>query len=154
MSVIARYQGDFMHHVVGFSPGVFDLFHVGHLDLLSRAAGRCDRLVVGVLADEAAEELFGARPIVPAIERMEIVSNVRYVSGVVPLAGTGLREAHEAVGFQRVFTGGPDAPAAADVERELAGTGVAVVALTGLAETRSAVLRGALPGANPKASVA
>ncbi|WP_217711257.1 adenylyltransferase/cytidyltransferase family protein [Actinomadura sp. NAK00032] len=143
-----------MHHVVGFSPGVFDLFHVGHLDLLTRAAAQCDRLVVGVLADEAAEELLGARPIVPAIERMEIVSNVRYVADVVPLAGAGLRGVREAVGFHRVFTGTLDAPAAADVERDLDGTGVAVVALDGLAETRSAVLRGALPGAGPRASVA
>lgn len=143
-----------MHHVVGFSPGVFDLFHVGHLDLLRRAAERCDRLVVGVLADEAAEEMFGARPIVPAIERMEIVSNVRYVTEVVPLAGAGLLSARESVGFDRVFTGGVDGLAAADVERDLAGTGVAVVGLADLAETQSAVLRGALPGAGPRTSVA
>lgn len=143
-----------MRHVVGFSPGVFDLFHVGHLDLLTRAAKCCDRLVVGVLADEAAEEVFGARPIVPAIERMEIVANVRHVAETVPLAGTGLRDVLESIGFDRVFTGAVDGLAAADVERDLAGTGVAVVSLADLAETQSAVLRGALPGAGLRASVA
>ncbi|MEW2357300.1 adenylyltransferase/cytidyltransferase family protein [Spirillospora sp. NPDC029432] len=142
-----------MHGVVGYSPGVFDLFHVGHLDLLRRAADRCDRLVAGVLTDELAAELHGARPIVPLIERMEIVRNVRYVAEVVAVAEPGLRAAHASVGFARLFTGTPDGPAAEAAEAELAGTGAAVVAFAGLAETASAVLRGALES-GPRTSVA
>ena len=61
--------------------GVFDLFHVGHLRLLRRAAGLVDRLVVIVVADEAIREFKGVgRPIIPLAERMEIVAAVRGVS--------------------------------------------------------------------------
>ncbi|MFC5751938.1 adenylyltransferase/cytidyltransferase family protein [Actinomadura rugatobispora] len=147
-----------MQGVVGYSPGVFDLFHVGHLDLLRRAGGECDRLVAGVLTDELAEELHGARPVVPLIERMEIVRNVRHVDEVVVLAEPGLRAAWESLGFDRVFTGCPDGVPAEVAERGLAGTGVRVVRYEGLAETGSPVLRGALGGARqgsgPRTSVA
>ena len=72
-----------MHGVIGFAPGVFDLFHVGHLDVLRRSARLCDRLVVGVWSDELAERVHGTRPVVPQLERMEIVANVRHVDDVV-----------------------------------------------------------------------
>jgi glycerol-3-phosphate cytidylyltransferase len=143
-----------MYGVVGYAPGVFDLFHVGHLDLLRRAADRCDRLVAGVLTDELAEALSGARPIVPLIERMEIVGSVRHVAEVVAVAEPGLRGAYESIGFGRVFTGIPDGPGAEEAERRLDGLEVAVVRFADLAETGSAVLRGALPESGPRTSVA
>ncbi|GAA2421974.1 adenylyltransferase/cytidyltransferase family protein [Actinomadura vinacea] len=147
-----------MQGVVGYSPGVFDLFHVGHLDLLRRAAAGCDRLVAGVLTDELAAELHGVRPAVPLIERMEIVANVRQVADVVPLGEAGLHRAWRSLAFDRLFTGAPDGFAAGDAERALAGTGVRVVRFDGLAETGSPVLRGALRGARhgsgPRTSVA
>ena len=135
-----------MQGVVGYSPGVFDLFHVGHLDLLRRAEAGCDRLVVGVLADELAAELHGVRPVVPLIERMEIVRNVRHVDEVVAVTEPGLRAAWETLAFDRLFTGCADGVPAEEAERELAGTEVRVVCFEGLAETSSAVLRGALAG--------
>jgi glycerol-3-phosphate cytidylyltransferase len=154
-----------MHCVVGYSPAVFDLFHVGHLDLLRRAEAECDRLVAGVVGDELAEALFGVRPVVPLIERMEIVGNVRHVDEVVVLAEPGLRAAWTSIGFERLFTGGLDGVAAQEAERALAGTGVRVVRFAGLAETLSPVLRNALvngeqagaaqlPGAGARTSVA
>jgi glycerol-3-phosphate cytidylyltransferase len=140
-----------MHVAVGCSLGVFDLFHVGHLDLLRSAEARCDRLVAGVLTDELAEALLGARPIVPLIERMEIVGHCRHVAEVVPLAAADLRAAWESIGFDRLFTGGPDMITAGHAERDLAGTGVRLVHFTDLAETASPVLRDALAGAGSTA---
>lgn len=142
-----------MRGVVGYSPGVFDLFHVGHLDLLRRAEAECDRLVAGVYTDELAAELLGARPVVPLIERMEIVRNVRHVAEVVAVAEPGLRAAWESVRFERLFTGSPDGVAAEDAERDLAGTGVRVVRYRP-AETASPVLRGAMIGPRRRTSVA
>ncbi|WP_067483411.1 adenylyltransferase/cytidyltransferase family protein [Actinomadura hibisca] len=143
-----------MDGLVGYAPGVFDLFHIGHLDVLDRAEMACDRLVVGVLGDGAAERLTGARPIVPLIERMEIVAAVRGVAEVVAVEELDLRAAHAELGFSVVFTGCPDAPSGAAAEQALTGTGVRVVAFTGVAETAGPVLRAALAGFEPEESVA
>ncbi len=69
--------------IVGYTSGVFDLFHVGHLRILHNAAGLCDRLIVGVSSDELVQYK-GKAPIVPFVERMEIVREVKGVSAVVP----------------------------------------------------------------------
>ena len=68
---------------IGFLAGVFDLFHIGHLDVLGRARYGCDRLVVGVLTDEWAMDAWGARPYVPLVERTQIVEHLRCVDEVV-----------------------------------------------------------------------
>ncbi|MFK4085968.1 adenylyltransferase/cytidyltransferase family protein [Kribbella sp. NPDC020789] len=67
----------------GYLAGVFDLFHVGHLDVLERARAACDRLVVGVLTDEWAMDAWGARPFVPLVERVQILQHLRAVDEVV-----------------------------------------------------------------------
>ncbi|MFC9976902.1 adenylyltransferase/cytidyltransferase family protein [Spirillospora sp. NPDC127200] len=143
-----------MDEVVGYAPGVFDLFHVGHLDVLDRAAAVCDRLVVGVLGDEAAERLTGARPVVPLIERMEIVGAVRQVAEVVAVRDLDPAAAHAELGFTVAFAGCADAWSGPALEAALAGTGVRVVAFTGVAETASPVLRAALAGFEHEESVA
>lgn len=63
--------------------GVFDMFHVGHLNLIRRARERCDVLVVGVLTDAETERTKGRAPVVPERERLEIVAAVRWVDEVV-----------------------------------------------------------------------
>nr|WP_238352979.1 adenylyltransferase/cytidyltransferase family protein [Kribbella solani] len=63
--------------------GVFDLFHVGHIDVLERARRHCDRLVVAVLSDEWALDAWGARPFVPLPERARIVEHLRCVDEVI-----------------------------------------------------------------------
>ena len=55
--------------VIGYTTGVFDMFHVGHLNLIRRARENCDRLIVGVSTDEVVEQYKGHRPIVPYAER-------------------------------------------------------------------------------------
>ena len=68
--------------VVGYAPGAYDLFHVGHLNLLRHAADNCDVLVAGVVSDEMLEVTKGRTPVIPLGERLEIVRSVRFVDRV------------------------------------------------------------------------
>jgi glycerol-3-phosphate cytidylyltransferase len=69
--------------VVGYTTGVFDLFHIGHLNLLRNARALCDRLIVGVTTDELLIEYKKKKPIIPFIERCEILRSIRYVDSVI-----------------------------------------------------------------------
>lgn len=69
----------------GYVPGVFDLFHVGHLNLLRNAKARCRYLIVGVLTDELVEYFKKRRPIIPYAQRAAVVGGVSYVDRVVPV---------------------------------------------------------------------
>lgn len=69
--------------VIGYTAGVYDLFHVGHLNLLKNAKGMCDKLVVGVTADELVKYK-GKTALIPYEDRAEIVRSIKYVDAVVP----------------------------------------------------------------------
>ena len=69
--------------VRGYCPGVFDLFHIGHLRIIERARAHCDQLVVGVVTDEVTIEAKGRPPVVPFDERFAIVSALRMVDEVI-----------------------------------------------------------------------
>ena len=69
--------------IIGYTTGVFDLFHIGHLTLLKNAKGLCDKLVVGVTVDELVGYK-GKQPLIPFKDRMEMVRSCRYVDAVVP----------------------------------------------------------------------
>jgi glycerol-3-phosphate cytidylyltransferase len=68
---------------VGYAPGVYDLFHVGHLNMLRNATQFCDYLIAGVVSDEMAQRNKGNRPVVPLDERLEIVGSIRFVDEAV-----------------------------------------------------------------------
>ncbi|MGE7272718.1 adenylyltransferase/cytidyltransferase family protein [Brevibacillus panacihumi] len=69
--------------IIGYTSGVFDLFHIGHLNLLKNAKGMCDKLIVGVTTDDLT--LYkGKSPMIPYGERMEIVRSITFVDAVVP----------------------------------------------------------------------
>ncbi len=74
---------DLKHHTVGYTSGVFDLFHVGHLNLLTRSKALCDRLIVGVTTDELVAYK-NACPVIPFDQRIEIVKNIRCVDLAIP----------------------------------------------------------------------
>lgn len=90
----------------GLLMGVFDLFHIGHLNLIKRAAERCEYLRVAVLSDELAKEYKGQYPVIPEQERAELLRAVRYVDEVVIIEDTPSRLAeYDRRPFECFFSG-------------------------------------------------
>lgn len=69
--------------VIGYTAGVYDLFHIGHLNLLKNAKGMCDKLIVGVTTDDLVTYK-GKHALIPFEDRLEIVRSIKYVDAVVP----------------------------------------------------------------------
>lgn len=69
--------------IIGYTTGVYDLFHVGHLNLLRNAKGMCDKLVVGVTVDELVKYK-GKEAFIPFEDRIEIVRSIKYVDAAIP----------------------------------------------------------------------
>ena len=69
---------------IGYTTGVFDMFHIGHLNILKRAKGQCDFLIVGVSTDEVVEKNKHKTPIISFNERSAIVQSIKYVDKVIP----------------------------------------------------------------------
>lgn len=79
-------------YAIGYVPGVFDLFHVGHLNLLRNSKGRCEYLIAGVLTDELVEHFKHRRPVIPYAQRAAIVSAISFVDRVVPVDFSNTRK--------------------------------------------------------------
>ncbi|SFC28257.1 glycerol-3-phosphate cytidylyltransferase [Nocardioides terrae] len=94
-----------MSEIVGYVPGVFDLFHIGHLNMLRQARSRCDLLVAGVVSDEMCELGKGIRPTVPLEERVAIVDAIGIVDATYVELTLDKRDAWRDVGFHRLFKG-------------------------------------------------
>lgn len=90
---------------IGYTTGVFDMFHIGHLNLLKRAKENCDYLIVGVSKDELVENYKHKKPIIPFEERMEIIKAIRYVDEVVPQVNRDKFKAWEKYKFDIMFVG-------------------------------------------------
>jgi glycerol-3-phosphate cytidylyltransferase len=90
---------------VGYTTGVFDLFHVGHLNILKRAKEQCDYLIVGVSTDELVLEYKLKQPVIPFHERMEIVEGIKYVDMVIPQINRDKFSAWEYLNFDAMFVG-------------------------------------------------
>jgi glycerol-3-phosphate cytidylyltransferase len=69
--------------VIGYTSGVFDLFHIGHLNILKNASSLCDKLIVGVSTDKLVESYKNKTPIIKFSERIEIVRSIEFVDAVI-----------------------------------------------------------------------
>lgn len=90
---------------IGYTTGVFDLFHVGHLNILRNAKLECDFLIVGITTDELSRSEKGVTPVIPFDERMAIVESVKYVDMVVPQTSYDKFEAWNNLRFNIMFVG-------------------------------------------------
>jgi glycerol-3-phosphate cytidylyltransferase len=91
---------------IGYTTGVFDLFHIGHLNILKRAKMQCDYLIVGVTTDELSKAKKNKYPVIPYNERIEIVKSISYVDEVVPQTSMDKFEAWNRLRFDVMFVGG------------------------------------------------
>jgi glycerol-3-phosphate cytidylyltransferase len=90
--------------ILGYTTGVYDLFHIGHLNLLRNAKAMCDKLIVGVSTDELVSYKF-KRAVIPFNERMEIIRSIRYVDAVVPQETMDKMEIWKKLKFDIMFVG-------------------------------------------------
>lgn len=90
---------------IGYTTGVFDMFHVGHLNILSRAKAMCDYLIVGVTTDALCYSRKNKYPIIPEEDRMAIVGAIRYVDKVVPQDNMDKKVAVQKYNADIVFVG-------------------------------------------------
>jgi glycerol-3-phosphate cytidylyltransferase len=131
---------------IGYAAGAFDLFHIGHLNILRNAKNYCDVLIAGVVSDEMLELSKGRAPVIPLAERLEIVQSVRYVDRAVAEVVPDKMETWRKLGFDIFFKGDDwrGTKKGKRLEQEFAEVGVEVVYFPYTVATSSTVLRRAL----------
>lgn len=131
---------------VGYAPGAYDLFHVGHLNLLRHASAHCDVLIAGVVADEVLEATKGRRPVVPLAERVEIVRHIDLVDDVFVETQPDKLVTWQDVRFDVLFKGDDwrGTQKGIKLERDFATVGVEIVYFPYTVHTSSTALRRAL----------
>jgi glycerol-3-phosphate cytidylyltransferase len=132
--------------VIGYAPGAYDLFHIGHLNILRHAADHCDVLVAGVVSDEMLVLTKGRAPVVPLAERMEIVRALRFVDDVHAEVVPDKLDTWRQVRFDVIFKGDDwrGTPKGERLERDFATVGVEVRYFPYTMHTSSTMLRRAL----------
>ena len=131
---------------VGYAPGVYDMFHIGHLNILRNSRLACDYLIAGVVSDDLSRRAKGKSPVIPLAERLEIVSSIRYVDEAVEEDVPTKLEMWHRLHFDVLIKGddwrGTDK--GARLEREMAEVGVEIFYLPYTVHTSSTMLRKAL----------
>lgn len=132
--------------VVGYAPGAYDLFHIGHLNVLRHAAEHCDVLIAGVVSDDMLLQAKGRLPVIPLAERMEIVGSLRCVSAVHAEVVPDKVDTWRELGFDVLFKGDDWRGTAKGeaLERDFAAVGVRVHYFPYTMHTSSTILRKAL----------
>ena len=132
-----------MERRIGYVPGVFDLFHIGHLNVLKNAREFCDYVIAGVVSDEVARRNKGLQPVVPIEERLAIVAGCRYVDEAVVEDTTHKLEMWERLKFHVIVKGddwkGTDR--GDKLEQDFAAVGVDVAYVPYTQQTSSTLLR-------------
>lgn len=128
---------------IAYAPGVYDLFHIGHLNVLRNAKERCDHLIAGVVTDELALRVKGLQPVVPLDERLAIVASIRYVDEAVAEDLPHKLDMWERLRFNAIIKGddwkGTDR--GDKLEADFAAVGVEVVYVPYTKQTSSSMLR-------------
>ena len=91
--------------IIGYTSGVFDMFHIGHLNILRSAKEKCDKLIVGVSTDEVVMSYKHHSPIIPFDQRVAIVEAIKYVDAVVPQTTMDKMQMWRQVHFDVMFHG-------------------------------------------------
>ena len=138
-----------MGKVIGYTQGTYDMFHIGHLNLIKNAKRRCDYLIVGVNTDELVESYKNKRPIVPLEERAEIVRSIKYVDEVIITNPLDKKEIWDKIRFDEIYIGDDWKGDSRwiDTEKELSEFGVPVIYLPhtdGISTTQLCEKRGKL----------
>lgn len=130
---------------VGYTTGVFDMFHIGHLNILRRAKQQCDYLIVGVSTDELVEHDKHKCPIIPFDDRCEIIKAIRYVDEVVPQIDKDKLAAYHRLSrkFDKMFVGSDwyGTPQWQKYENQFAPLGVEIIYLSHTDGISSTILR-------------
>lgn len=128
---------------IGYAPGAYDLFHIGHLNLLRRARAHCDYLIAGVVADDVLIQHKGVAPVIPLAERIEIVRNSRSVDAAIAALTNDKIEIWKDLRFNVLFKGDDwlGTEMATRLERDFAALGVEVVYFPYTRSTSSSALR-------------
>ena len=127
---------------IGYTTGVYDMFHIGHLNIIRRAKEQCDYLVVGVTTDELAMGK-NKKPIIPYEERAAIVEAIKYVDKVVPQENMNKLEACKKYNAEVIFVGDDwkGTEKWNQIEKDLATIGAEVVYFSYTQGTSSTILR-------------
>ncbi|WP_449281072.1 adenylyltransferase/cytidyltransferase family protein [Leucobacter sp.] len=138
---------------IGYAAGAFDLFHVGHLNLLRHARQQCDYLIAGVVSDEMLRAVKGSETVIPTAERAEIVRHIDFVDEVYVERVPDKLEVWEEVRFTHFFKGDDwrGTEKGRQLERRFARVGVEIVYFPYTAHTSSTALRRALELLEPAA---
>jgi glycerol-3-phosphate cytidylyltransferase len=131
---------------VGYAAGAFDLFHIGHLNILKHAKSQCDYLIAGVVSDEMLRLTKGIDPVIPLAERLEIVRSIGFVDEAIAETVPDKLDTWRKLQFD-VFFKGDDwrgTEKGMRLEREFAAVGVEVVYFPYTMTTSSTALRRAI----------
>ena len=114
---------------IGYTSGVYDLFHIGHLNILQRAKEQCDFLIVAVSTDELVSSYKNKTPVIEFAERAAIVKAIKYVDKVVPQESRNKMEAYKTHKFDVMFVGDDwkGTPLWIELEKNLAIEGAEIV---------------------------
>ncbi len=93
------------HQVVGYTSGVYDMFHVGHLNLIKKARANCDYLIVSVTTDDLCLCQKKKNPIIPFEQRIEIIRSLKFVDLAVPQISMDKLSAWKQYQFNKIFVG-------------------------------------------------
>jgi glycerol-3-phosphate cytidylyltransferase len=128
---------------IGYTQGVYDMFHVGHLNLLQNAKKQCDKLIVGVNSDRLVMEYKHKKPVISEENRLRIVENIKAVDEAVIVDTLDKLSAYRQLGFDAVFIGDDWKGNArwAQTEKDLAPYGAQVVYLPHTPDISSTGLR-------------